>query len=274
MTDTTQHTDGAITATASLNVEGAPNEPTIKFEDFTKVIPQELKSLYEKNGVKDFETLKKDYEGFNILKGKKGLVKPDDNAPEELKQAYQKQLFQELGVPENGEYEYELPEIVKEEWVDQTFLDELAAVAADNGINKKAFQEVINKVYSKYGEMVNEAMKGLSQDGLKKEWGDSFAENAQLANNMFKKYIGAEGSEAFMKKFGQDPDAIKFFYNMAKANKEKMGSLDDGNVIDKPNLKEQAANKTREYLEAQQAGDYLKAEQLQKEAFDLLQRAS
>jgi hypothetical protein len=182
MNDTTQHD------AASLNVENTTNvEPSIKFEDFTKVIPQELKSLYEKNGVKDFDSLKKDYEGFNSLKGKKGLVKPAENAPEDVKQAYQKQLFQELGVPEDGAYEYELPEIVKEEWVDQGFLDELAAVAADNGINKKAFQEVINKVYGKFGEMVSKAMESQSQEGLKKEWGDSFTENAQLANNIFKK---------------------------------------------------------------------------------------
>lgn len=263
MTDTAQHID-----TANLDVENI--QSTIKFEDFTKSIPQELKALYEKNGVKDFEGLKKDYEGFNSLKGKKGLVKPADDASDEVKQAYQSQLFKEIGVPENGEYEYELPETVKEEWVDQSFVDELAGIAADNGVSTKAFQEFISKVYGKYADMVNQAMEANSIEIVKKEWGDNFDDNLKLANTVLKKYAGVENAEKFVQKFGQDPDAIKFFYNLAKANKEKAGVLDDGDSsASKADLSELARAKTLEAIKLRDAGNFAAASKAQQEAYEL-----
>jgi hypothetical protein len=263
MTDTTQL--GTDTQVSEANIAA----PSIKYEDFISAVPPQLKELYEKNGVKDFDSLAKDYQGFVQLKGKKGLVKPSEDAPEEQKQAYQKELYKEFGVPENGEYEYELPESFKEEWVDKEFLDNLAGLAAENGIGAKAFQELITNIYG----YATKLYSANNTDAVKKEWGDAFEANFNMANNTFKKYMGVEGGEAFTKKFGQDPDAIKFFYNLAKANKEKAGVLDDGvDNYNKEDLKSLSFKKTQEAMKLRNEGKYGEADKMHREALDMLNR--
>lgn len=149
---TTSELGGANTAPITTTPTETPQgqAPSVSFDDFMKNVPENYRAVFEKNQVKDFETLGKSYEGLLSIKGKKGLIPPSENATEEERTAFQNELYKHIGVPEDGKYEYELSENIKEEYVDDEFVNHLAQIALDNGIPKKAFNELVNTIYEAY----------------------------------------------------------------------------------------------------------------------------
>jgi hypothetical protein len=265
MTDTTQ-LDTTITTDTTV--------PSIDFDTYLQAVPADLKELCIKNGVKDFDSQSKWVSNLNSLIGKKGLIKPAEDASEEDKKAYLNAIYKDLGVPETGEYEYGLPESIDAEKIDSAFIDDLASIAHENGVSNNAFNALINKIYGTYAEKLAEAQKNNSPEVLKETWGDKFEENFNLANNVFKKYMDLEGGEEFMNSpLAQNPTAIKFFYNIAKANKMASGKLDDGiDTISKTDLQSQAKALTQEAMQLRDSGKYNEASKKHQEALDLLSR--
>lgn len=133
----------------------AAKEPNVTFEQYLSVLSEEDRGLLEKNGVDSFEKQVKWINGLNSLVGKKGLVKPADDASDEDKAKYKESLLNELGRPENGEYNFEVPETVPDEYVSDEFLNGLAKIGYENGMSTEAFQSMIDYIYDAYGETVN-----------------------------------------------------------------------------------------------------------------------
>lgn len=148
---TTSELGGANTAPTTPPTETPQTQaPSLSFDDFMKNIPENYRAVFEKNQVKDFETLGKSYEGLLSIKGKKGLIPPSENATEEERTAFQKELHKYAGVPEDGKYDFELSENVNLDYVNDDFLNELATIAFKSGINQKGFGEIVNTIYEAY----------------------------------------------------------------------------------------------------------------------------
>jgi len=116
--------------------------PSINFDDFKAALPETTRSLLDKAGVKDFETFDKDYTGLTSLIGKKGLIKPEEGAAPEVMAEYNKKLFAEIGVPEDGVYNVEAPEgWNNDNGLGQEVLDGLAELGLKNGLSTGAYKQ-------------------------------------------------------------------------------------------------------------------------------------
>jgi hypothetical protein len=141
--------------------ESIISEPQVKeissdsFNDYFNTIPDDKKEVLSKNGVKDTETLIKSYEGLLSLKGKKGILAPAETASDAEKTEYKSYLHKAIGVPENGEYNFDIPDGVNESTIKDDFVNKLANVSYENGISKNAFQQIINTIYPAYQEQIN-----------------------------------------------------------------------------------------------------------------------
>lgn len=266
MTDT-------ITATADISLppEPAPT-PVVDFDQFVSAAPKELQEAFQKNGVKDLETLTKSYNGLNSMLGKKGLIKPAEGASEDEIKAYKQSLYKEIGVPETGEYEFSLPEGIDDKYIDQKFLDELAGVAADNGVGATAFQAIIDKVMGAYKGMLDSALNP-DYSGLQKTWGKEFDANMQAAKGFYDRLLKDNPlGEAINAKFGNDPDMLALAHALSK----KLGEDSLSNTptqTTSADYKTMGLQKTKEAMVARDKGDYKLAEKLQEEAREYYSKA-
>jgi hypothetical protein len=261
----TENNAAVVTTETTVTPETNPT-PSVNFDSFKSVAPKELVELFDKNGVKDFDTLNKSYTGLNSLIGKKGLMKPVEGAPEAEVKAYNEKLYEEIGVPKDGKYEYTIPEIVPPEAVSQEFLDKLSSKAAQNGVPAKAFQEIINEVYTAYGEMLNESKPSL--EGLKTEWGKDADTNIKLAHNFYKNVMASDPNlDAASLKFGNDPDFIKGIYNLAKRmGEDKLDANNINNAMNPDDLRAEGKKLAAEASELHRKGDFKGAELKNKQA--------
>lgn len=158
----TSQTTEVNTATPAPQVEATPQAntaPQIDFSAIMSAIPEEYRSVLEKNGVKDLETLGKSYKGLVHLKGQKGLIPPRENATDEEKTAFKSELHKLIGVPdaEKG-YEYTLSENIKADYVNDDFVNELANIAYENGVSNTAFEKIVNTMYEAYTQEKDEML--------------------------------------------------------------------------------------------------------------------
>lgn len=182
--NTPEVTDNSISATANITEttpEQTSQESSFDFDSFINAVPEDQREVFTKNGVKDIDTLAKSYKGLLEMKGKKGLVKPADDAPDAEKEAYRESLLNEMGRPEGGEYVFDIPDTVADEYVSDDFLNDLADTAYKNGMSQAGFDELINKMYTAYGEHVksiNEWKTGI-ESKLKQDSTDDQTQTSQ-----------------------------------------------------------------------------------------------
>lgn len=141
--------DEAITATADITsptptAEESTEAQGLDFKTYSEGLSESHRKLLTKNGVDSFEAQEKWISNLNSMVGKKGLVAPDENASDEDKAAYREQLLNQLGRPEDGGYNFELPEGAREEVFQQEVVDKLATFAHKHGLNEQGFQEAVN----------------------------------------------------------------------------------------------------------------------------------
>lgn len=253
--------------------EGDSPSP-VDFSSYLNSLPDGDRELLQKNGVDSFEKQSKWINGLNTVLGKKGLVAPGEDATEEEISAYKQSLYKEIGVPEDGEYEFTLPEGTQEEYVSQEFLDELAGVAQEKGINNEAFQAVIDKIYSAYNEMISGALESQPNiDSLKSEWGINFDKNLKVASNFFNKVSDVEGMQDMAERYGNDPTIIKAFYNLAAQNGEDILSQGKGSTSQSvDDIRKQAIERLTKANELAKMGDYKQAELIKSEANSLYEQ--
>jgi hypothetical protein len=156
-TQTTQTTapDAPTSQTTDTTPTAETTTPVFSFDDFSKAIPENYRTVFEKNGVKDFETLGKSYQGLLTKIGEKGLIPPKENATDEEKKAFQKEIHKYAGVPENGEYKYQLSEKIDPDYVSEEFLTNLSKLAYEKGVNNEAFDAIVNTIYEAYTADIN-----------------------------------------------------------------------------------------------------------------------
>lgn len=144
--------DSVETTTAPVEAQATPETTTQSFgyTDFINQYTPEQRQVYEKQGIKDFDTLHKSYQGLLSKIGEKGLIPPKETATEQEKSDFQKQLYKHIGVPENGTYEYSVADDVNAELINDDFVSKLANIAYESGVPAKAFEGIVNQVYREF----------------------------------------------------------------------------------------------------------------------------
>lgn len=124
------------------------------------------------------------------------LVKPADDAPQEVKDAYSKQLREATGVPADVTgYEIAIPEGVP---VDEAFVANAKQWALDAGMGKEAFAQFAGKYieaqksYMEQAEQAHKQELASAVSTLQKEWGPKYEENKRAALNAVEKLSGKE----------------------------------------------------------------------------------
>lgn len=151
-TTATNEVDNKEQEAPQTSEEGNTSTP---FDNYFNQLSPESQELFKKNGVDSFEKQEKWVSGLNSLIGKKGLINPGENASEEQKAEYKNTILNELGRPENGEYKFDVSEKIPEQHINQEFLDGLAKLGYESGLNNEGFQNLINHIYSGYEKTVS-----------------------------------------------------------------------------------------------------------------------
>lgn len=200
---------------------------TPSFDSFKEAMPETTREAFEKNGVSDFESLDKHYTNMNAMIGKKGLIRPEEGAGEEAMGEYNKSLFKEMGVPEDGAYTFDIPESWTEgSGITQGLMDNLAKLGLEKGISNDAFQGIVDTLGETVGKMTEQAAETFgTEEGLKGEWGDEFKANSDKAEA----FIDSVSPES--KALLQLPAFKKFALDMAaRSGDDVMNSGNTSNV--------------------------------------------
>lgn len=200
-----------------MSEEVTTTEPTgLEFSSYLEALPEGDRELYTKNGVDSFEKQTKWVKNLESALGKKGIIPPGENATDEEKAAFRDQVYGQLGRPEDGAYDFDLPEGSNQEAYSDEFLNELAGVAYENGMTTEGFQKLINTIAGAYNQQLAEWQKYVedvnaklgedkmddSSDNSVRPDPDSIHDEAKTklfeANNLFRegKYKEAERMRA------------------------------------------------------------------------------
>lgn len=267
-------TTPAATTTPSETPPAEVKTEGVKFDDYLKTLSPADQDLLKKNGVDSYEKQFKWVNNLNSMLGKKGLVKPGEDATQEEKDAYTKALHKELGAPENGEYEFDVPKYngkpVPDEMIDQGFVDGLAGIASKHGLSQQGYQEMVNHIYETYMKSTEVPID------LNKAWGDKAESNAKVAQTFFNNVMkGTPEGELANQLLGNNPAMQLFAYKMAqKLGEDKLDVKGEGAEVggDATSIRA-AANAKRQEAEAEALkGNYAKAKLLQKESDELYNR--
>lgn len=169
-----------VNETSNEVTPSASQAEALQFETYVNALSEADRELLAKNNIDSFEAQSKWVNGLNNVLGKKGLINPGEDASDAQKTEYRDSLLNELGRPSDGNYEFDMPDGVKQEWVNDDFTQKLADTAYANGMNPEAFQQLINDIYSVYGAEraqieekfaeyeaeIAELKKGLGQDDM------------------------------------------------------------------------------------------------------------
>jgi hypothetical protein len=162
-------------------------------------LPDDLKANETLAGYKDKPAdLVKDYlDSKGKLSG--ALIKPADDAPQEVKDAYNAQLKAAIGVPADvAGYEIQIPEGTP---VDEKFVADAKQWALDAGMPKEAFAKFAGKYIEAQKQAMDAAQQFQRQEiadadtALQKEWGGKYEENKRAAMNAAEKLAGKEVAE-------------------------------------------------------------------------------
>ena len=180
----------AVVESSEQTTEQVNTEPQF-YEKFGGV---EFKELFENKKITDEQSLGKWALNANSLLGKKGIIPPSEEATDEERAEFNNQINQLRGVPENGEYEFDIPEGIPDEVIDnesgQAFRDDLAGLAQEYGMSPEGFQKLIDLIYGAYGQefaanqqVINE-LRGKLGENIKMD--DAGRSNEQASLNRLK----------------------------------------------------------------------------------------
>lgn len=207
-------TGSATTDNSTSNPGNAGNPPTTPDPTATPPtwhasLPQELQDNPSLKLFTDVGGLAKSYLHAQQSLSKKGIIPPGEKATEEEWHGF----FKQIGLPEADKYE--LP-IATDKKMDAEFIKSFKETAHKQGILPKQANAILammaerteNKTKQTIESHENEIKAGI--DGLKKEWGQGFDKQINLAKMAVKESGGPEFA-AWLEKtgLGNDPTFIK-----------------------------------------------------------------
>lgn len=192
MTDTTEETPQDTQTTQGAEPpQSPPSEQAQELtphQQFLEMLPEDLRTepaFIDFKGESVEEVLGK--LGKSYINTKK-LVGADKNAvlkiPNEDNPEAMGEIYEKLGRPKDVDG-YELGAYKEVPGVDENGLKEIAELAYENGVSKKAFDAIVNKYFEQTGMQTEESQKALDaqieeyQASLKKDWGDAYDAKTQ-----------------------------------------------------------------------------------------------
>lgn len=183
MTDeTTVATEAQATPEAG-GTEAATSE--VNFDSYINTLPEGDRELLTKNGVDSFEKQGKFINHLNTQLGKKGLIPPADDASDEDKQKFKDDVYNTLGRPEDGVYDFDLPEGSNDKYYTDEFLNGLAGVAFDSGVSAEGFQKLVDFMGTNFNEVVKEFENKFSE--ISKKLGEDKVDDGANATSTVSK---------------------------------------------------------------------------------------
>lgn len=209
---------GAATPPSS---SGAAPPPAAHWSD---PLPDEIKNAPTIKMVPDIATLAKNYLHAEKMIGAKRTVIPGEKAP----QAEWDALFNAIGRPETID-KYEDPEVKPADGVqlDKVGLDAFRKKAHEAGLTNKQYKEIMGF----YLTGVNGANKNIQDtiaantahatETLRKDWGDKFDANLDIAKSTLRQFGGEEVFKELEGGLGNNIGLIKMLHKIG------LGMLED-----------------------------------------------
>jgi hypothetical protein len=217
-------------ATGNQGGPGAGAPPAAASIDFSTHIPAELASepslkMFDLKSKDGFGNLVKSYVASQKMLGGEKMVIPRgaNDTPEAWARYYEAG-----GRPKDPEgYQWEKPELPQGLKYDEKMEKEFRKYAHDHGLSQKQ----ASAVYKFYHNMIVDNYKGMvagynnkhseAVDTLKKEWGDKFDANVNLANKVLRTFGGAkEEVQQFVQRFANEPVVVRILASIGKRIEE------------------------------------------------------
>lgn len=147
---------GATADVTATENEATAGSTSIEFDKYMDSLSDSHKELLSKNNVDSFDAQEKWISGLNSAIGKKGILPPSEDATDEEKAKFKEDIYDQLGRPKDGSYDFDLPEGSKDEYYTDDFLNGLAQVAHKYGMNQEGFQEMMSHIGQTFNSVVKE----------------------------------------------------------------------------------------------------------------------
>lgn len=171
-----------------------PKEVLLQYqkENWKEILPEEVATHKTLADFKDIDSFGKSYVSAQELVGRKGVIKPAEDAGDEAWTKY----WGELGRPETAEgYEFESVEGFPTEDIDLTevekeFRIEMHSTNATKEAANAGWKFFQNKIAQGRTDGMERYKSRITteSDALKKEWGVKYDENAKLAKSVIAKF--------------------------------------------------------------------------------------
>lgn len=182
------------------------------------LLPEDLRSQPIYNQVKDIKGAFSIIGNQAKLVGKKGTILPTElSKPEEWDA-----LYETLGRPKTVD-DYALP-IPKEyeDYFDDGLIKEARGIFHRIGLNQKQadalweFEKIRIARIDKTIEQEEERTKLEAETALKQKWGTAYPENMHIAGRVINENVPPEKVEAFLGKYGNNPDIAELLAAVGK----------------------------------------------------------
>lgn len=188
-------------ATPAPASEPAQTPELTPHQQFLEMLPEDLResasfTKFSGDSVNDIVAkVAKSYTALEKLHGadKNAILKfPSSEEDEAWNEVYEK-----LGRPEDVKG-YELDKYKENPLYDESSLTEIAELAHQNGVSKKAFQAIVDKYYEQAGALTQQSDEEMERtaeqyvEALKKEWGDAYEQKTNKVLNTLKTHATDE----------------------------------------------------------------------------------
>lgn len=185
------------------------------FDKWKETIPEDIRNDASLKDVKDIASLAKGYVSAQKLIGSKIGI------PQEGDETAWNDLYGKLGRPEAPDkYQVKRPEIPEGMTYNEAMEKQFLPVAHKAGLNTRQVNALIAWQTEMMKQEVEQSRQGMkeAEDGLKKEWGNEYANKMSIAQRVVKDYAGQEVVDFLEKtKLGNNPAFIRFVYDIGSA---------------------------------------------------------
>jgi hypothetical protein len=216
-------------AAATPAPAATPQADPTEQKSWREVLPADIRDHSAIKGYTSLENMAKSHIHAQALIGKKGVIKPSDNASKEEWDAF----YTSLGRPTKEKYELKVPDGKK---VHPDMVETFKSLTFDAGLTPKQAQGILDgylaaeeATVQKYQQdAAEETKRGI--EALKTEWGAGYEKSVLLARQGVAKVGGDALRDHLVKTgFADDPVFIKAFAEMGKIFGED--SLREGGAI-------------------------------------------
>jgi|LSQX01.3.fsa_nt_gb hypothetical protein len=204
-------------------------------DNYRDFLPEDAATSAPMAPIKDLQSLAKSYLNAQELIGKKGIIKPQDNDPDDKWDNY----FRELGRPDSVDgYEYDKVEGFDNEEFVKGFSEAAHTAGLTNKQAKTALRFIQDRYVNEVTKYNNDYKTKMEKDwaDVQREFGDKFEINQKKVNALIAKFGDAD-LQAHIRSsgIGRDAKLFKFLSGLAdNFNEDMIGDIDGSSNVYTP----------------------------------------